>query len=334
MRLTSINLLTHNDLDGVACAIIAKYFAKKLEVPCRVTMVGNQDLEKGFEEWTGKFETGFSGSLNIISDLPLGNLAQKFLMLKSCDIEHQNITPGNPVRSVMLIDHHLDSVNNPVLKFVNYECAVEIETNTGFKCKTCAAQLVWRFFQDYFYLEADELYEFVSIVRDWDTYAFTATLNPLAQKYNILYFQMGAEWFEDYIFDHIQTGTSLSVMDNTIKTLLDRIIEGNRIESMKRTPSEKWRPCQIAGTKVLVQICDNKAIYSELGATVSKLSDCVCMMVDTNGATSFRSSGDLDCNRLARIFGGGGHLNAAGCRITEEDFRKILNGDYANYNAT
>jgi oligoribonuclease NrnB/cAMP/cGMP phosphodiesterase (DHH superfamily) len=41
---------------------------------------------------------------------------------------------------------------------------------------------------------------------------------------------------------------------------------------------------------------------------------------------SFRSTGDYDCTVLASKFGGGGHLNAAGARISVERLAAIING--------
>lgn len=331
MNLKSINLLTHNDLDGAACAIVTKYCADIIGVPCHVTMTSNADLEKNFEVWQEWISVGAEGSLNIISDLPLGPLATKFRDIKSYEITHERIRDDNPVVSVMLIDHHIDSVTNKALEMINYECATEIESNTGYACKTCAALLVWRYFKEYFYLDIDELYEFVSLVRDWDTHAYPATLNPLAQRYNLLYFQMGVEWFEDYILDHVCRGKSLSSMDPTVETLCNRLINTVSIEVRKRSNPDLWKEAVIAGTEVLITICDNKSLYSDLGATVSEMRGKACMMVDSFGTCSLRSSGNIDCNRIAKIFGGGGHLNAAGCRISEKEFRAILNGEYANH---
>ena len=110
MEMKSINLLTHNDLDGAACAIVAEYCATALGVPCEVTMSSNFDLEKNFEVWKNKMSTGEKGSLNIISDLPLGSLAEEFVNLPTGEIDHPDKPFGEVIRSNMIIDHHIDSV--------------------------------------------------------------------------------------------------------------------------------------------------------------------------------------------------------------------------------
>jgi phosphoesterase RecJ-like protein len=40
---------------------------------------------------------------------------------------------------------------------------------------------------------------------------------------------------------------------------------------------------------------------------------------------SFRSIGDIPVNKLAGDFGGGGHLNAAGTRLTGENMEDYIN---------
>ena len=251
------------------------------------------------------------------------------MKLPTGELEHPKKSVGEVIRSNMLIDHHIDSMENPALQLVNYECDVELSDNSGNKIRTCGALLVWRYFTECF--DFDELYEFVNLVRDWDIHAYPATLNPLSEKYNLLYFQMGYDWFRDYILTKISAGATLAHMDPTVKVLCDRLYQTVRIEVRKRIPSERWDHVVIAGSDVLVQICDNKSLYSELGATVSEQSQMIAMMVGSDGTTSFRSSGDNDCNRIAKIFGGGGHKNAAGCRITREQFKTIMSGGYADY---
>ena len=158
MELKSINLLTHNDLDGAACAIVAEYCATALGVPCEVTMSSNFDLDKNFEVWKSKMTTGSVGSLNIISDLPLGSLAEDFMKLPAGELEHPKKSVGEVIRATMLIDHHIDSIENPALRLVNYECEIELSDNSGNKIRTCGALLVWRYFTECFDLDVDELY--------------------------------------------------------------------------------------------------------------------------------------------------------------------------------
>ncbi len=345
MELSYINLLTHNDLDGAACAIVAEYCARKLNVPCKVTMTSNADIANRFEDWAKNIDLGAStwkeienqvtgkskpkGSLNIISDLSLnGELSAKFMDIRVDDIEYDGMPQDQVIRSTIIVDHHIDSVENKTLEMVNYECAVSITDNTGFECKTCGALLLWKYFREYFQLDIDELYEFVNIVRDWDTHQYAASLNPLSRKFNLLYFQMGYGWFRDFVIGQITHGRAMTYMDPTIKTLCDRLAEAIDIEVRRRMNPDMWGETTIAGTPVRFHRCDNRAVYSDLGAAASERYNCIVMMFDSFGQVSFRSSGNLDCHRIAKVLGGGGHKNAAGCYMTRSAINDVIRGNF------
>lgn len=54
---------------------------------------------------------------------------------------------------------------------------------------------------------------------------------------------------------------------------------------------------------------------------------CYVITTDNNVLFSLRSEGDFDVSEVAKKFGGGGHKNAAGCRVTLEMLCKFLKGN-------
>lgn len=54
------------------------------------------------------------------------------------------------------------------------------------------------------------------------------------------------------------------------------------------------------------------------------------MVINPSGTASLRSTGKLDVSKIAKLFGGGGHLCAAGCKFERKDESTTI-GEYVNY---
>jgi oligoribonuclease NrnB/cAMP/cGMP phosphodiesterase (DHH superfamily) len=83
-----------------------------------------------------------------------------------------------------------------------------------------------------------------------------------------------------------------------------------------------------------VGITNQTDLASEIGNAIydSKVLDVqfaivYCITTTNEVLFSLRSKGDMDVAEIAKKFGGGGHKNASGCRVTLETLTKILKGN-------
>jgi oligoribonuclease NrnB/cAMP/cGMP phosphodiesterase (DHH superfamily) len=91
----------------------------------------------------------------------------------------------------------------------------------------------------------------------------------------------------------------------------------------------------------VIDFCGYKVGVTNQSDNASEIGNAICISKDLNVAfavvycitneddvlLSFRSEGDFDVSTLAKKFGGGGHKNAAGAKVTIGMLAKILNGD-------
>ena len=89
-----------------------------------------------------------------------------------------------------------------------------------------------------------------------------------------------------------------------------------------------------ANHKCMLSFADR--YQSALGNKLCNIKDYINMSVMINideGIVSLRSIGDIDVGEIAKQYGGGGHKNAAGFKLTEDIreflFNKLLDNNFA-----
>lgn len=91
---------------------------------------------------------------------------------------------------------------------------------------------------------------------------------------------------------------------------------------------KRARPVTLLGQKGLIINSDQD--ISEIGHALCSLNNTFGMIwyIDSTGnvACSLRSNGDYDVSAIAKQFGGGGHKNAAGFKLTVEQLAGLLTG--------
>ena len=103
--------------------------------------------------------------------------------------------------------------------------------------------------------------------------------------------------------------------------LLGRALESISLHLGGRVASIALRRKDFAETSTAEEDTDNMINYAlsiggvKIGLMFTELSDCV--------KVSFRSKGNIPINQLAKEFGGNGHLNAAGARVTNTPIETV-----------
>ena len=182
-------LLSHNDLDGVGCGILAKLaFGKEIKV--RYNSVSGLDREV---EWF--LENDDQDTFLFITDLSVN--AENEVRLE------QFYQDGGKVQ---LLDHH-----KTALHFNEYNWAqVTVEEEEGKLAS--ATSLLYEYLTSHHLLEpTDAITEFVELVRQYDTWEWEKNNNDRAQRLNALFFLISIGEFEEKMILRLQIKRPFSI---------------------------------------------------------------------------------------------------------------------------
>lgn len=302
-------LLTHNDLDGVSCGILAKLaFGKNVEVHYHSVNSLDYQVEQMMKE---------QGDINQTSKIYITDLA---------------VNKDNEVRLnkyfqcgglVQLIDHHKTS-----LHFNEYEWAhIKVEEQEGVLAS--ATSLFYDHLQKHDLLKKHASFsEYVELVRQYDTWDWEKKKNVNAKRLNDLLFLQSIEEFEQNMIERLSKQESFSFNEFEEK-LLD--IEEKKTERyIKRKKRELVQ--SFIGDKC-VGIVYAESYHSELGNELGKEHphlDCIAILNMGNKKIGFRTIHDhIDVSELAAKYGGGGHAKAAGCTLTQDAYKEFIDKTFS-----
>ncbi|GLY10745.1 DHH family phosphoesterase [Pseudobacillus badius] len=294
-------LLTHNDLDGVGCGILAKLaFGKQVQV--RYNSVAGLDYEVA---WF--LENQDKKTALFITDLSVNKDNQEKL-----NAFHQD---GGKVQ---LIDHH-----KTALHFNEYEWGhVVIEDEDG--KLTSATSLLYDYLLQHELIEpSNALAEFVELVRQYDTWEWEKNANQEARRLNALFFLVSIEEFEDRMISRLRYHQHF-FFDELEEKILDmeddkiaRYIHRKRRELVQASIGE-----HMAG------VVYAESYHSELGNELGKENphlDYIAILNIGGKRLGFRTIHDhIDVSEVAARYGGGGHAKAAGASMTEEAYTQFV----------
>lgn len=220
-------LLSHNDLDGVGCGILAKIAFGK-EVKVRYNSIASLNREV---EWF--FENENKDTFLFITDLSVNEENEKRL-----EAFYQ---AGGKVQ---FLDHHKTS-----LHFNEYEWGhVVVEDTQG--NLTSATSLFYDYLVEHQLLEASEsVAEFVELVRQYDTWEWEKNENQKARKLNALFFLVSIEEFEEVMIERLQKSEQFYFDDFEMKILH---MEGGKIERYIRQKND--RSCKRSLVTILLEL--------------------------------------------------------------------------------
>jgi uncharacterized protein len=294
-------LLSHNDLDGVGCGILAKLaFGKQVKVRYNSIASLNREVE-----WF--LENDDKNTFLFITDLSVNDENERKL----------NDFYQSDAR-VQLLDHH-----KTALHFNQYEWGhVVVEDEEG--KLTSATSLFYEYLVSNQLLKPSEaIVEFVELIRQYDTWEWEKNENAHAQRLNALFYLITIEEFEEKMLNRLMTDEHFR-FDEFENKILD--MEENKIERYIR---RKRR--ELIQTKVgnyLAGIVYAESYHSELGNELGKEYphlDYIAILNIGGKRLGFRTIHDhVDVSEVAGTFGGGGHAKASGSSLTKEAYAQFV----------
>jgi uncharacterized protein len=298
-------LLSHNDLDGVGCGIIAK-IAWGEEAEVRYNSIGGLNFQ------VAKFlRKPHKDTKLIITDLSVNKENEKA-------IEDYYKKDGQ----VELIDHHRSAQH-----FNDYDwAAVTVQYEDGRLAS--ATSLLYEDLQKKGEIEPTPILdEFVELVRQYDTWEWDVNNNTTAKRLNDLFFLLTLEEFEEKMLDRLQNHKKFFFDEFEQKILemeegkIERYIWRKRRELTKSFVDE-----------YCVGIVHAESYHSELGNELGKDNpylDYIAIISVGGKRISLRTiHDDVDVSEIAGKFEGGGHAKASGCNLTPEAFKFFVTDVY------
>lgn len=304
-------IFSHNDLDGVACVVIAQKLAEPnvrlTSKTCSYNTINTAIKDLIDTQEFLKYEKIYITDISINEELA------------------ERIDKDVDIRSrIVLIDHHASAT------WLNkYEWAqVNPELNGE---PICAASLFFKYLinkKDSF--ESKSMYDLSYYVWLWDTWLWKTkyshlTVSTTAVKLNSLFHLLGEELLIKEILDEDYQDVDTLLLK--FRTVLD-IDERQKNDYIIKKESQ-LRKIKIKDYNVGVVFADN--YLSELGNALAEKHPEYDFIAMISGPTiSFRSreESDIDLGALAKeLFGGGGHPHAAGCtnpKVLEEAAMKVF----------
>ncbi|MED3896236.1 MULTISPECIES: oligoribonuclease [Priestia] len=294
-------LLSHTDLDGVGCGVLAKLaFGDRIKIRYNSIASLNREVE-----WF--LENEERNTHLFITDLSVNEENEKRL-------EEFYQTGGK----VQLLDHH-----KTALHFNEYEWGhVVVEDNEG---NLASGTSLF-----YEYLIENELIQtsnavdqFVELVRQYDTWEWEKNNNQEAHRLNALFFLISIDEFEDKMVNRLQNSDHF-FFDEFEQKILD--MEEDKVERYIRRKRRELVQTSIGD--YLSGIVYAESYHSELGNELGKEYphlDYIAMLNMGGKRISLRTIHDhVDVSEVAGHYGGGGHAKAAGCSLTNEAYNEFV----------
>ncbi len=331
----NIKHISHNDLDGQACHILTKCVVPRDDGFLREYIDINppelhDEIMKTLNE-INKYD------LVIITDLSFN----KELMELIEQAGHQD--------KFIVVDHHKSDLMNPNTKEFRNDWIIIQETEevkhtdsymktTHIKRQTCATKLFWQYLCDVepIMSRIGFLTAFAEMVRVYDTYEFTRD-NPLkfsdtdffkdsAPKLNMLRNILGEDQFEDYILLMVGLGSGINkiFIGNEIVRDVGFLIE-NEERRVGDYIEEKIKDVQIFDTTGVMGELKLGVIFTDretsaIGHRILEKNPEVdlCILIDSKKISLRSRKTEVDSSEIAKLYGGGGHTQAAGFNISED----------------
>jgi uncharacterized protein len=294
-------LLSHNDLDGVGCGILAKLaFGENVKVRYNSISGLNREVE-----WF--FDNDDKNTFLFITDLSVNEKNEQRIQ--------EFYEEGGKVQ---LIDHH-----KTALHYNDYPWGqVVVEDDEG--KLTSATSLLYDYLISHQHLEAtDAITGFVELVRQYDTWEWEKNNNQDAQRLNALFFLVSIDEFEEKMISRLLTSEQFH-FDEFEKKILD--MEEDKIDRYIRRKRRELVQTEIDG--LFAGVVYAESYHSELGNELGKEYphlDYIAIVNIGGKRMGFRTiHNHVDVSAVAGQYGGGGHAKASGCSLTEEAYKNFV----------
>lgn len=284
-------IFTHTDLDGVGCAILAKYYNPEIEVEfCDYDNVNQK-----------------------VSDFLDNNISLGDLYITDISVSEEVAQRINDNTDFILLDHHPTALGLNKYKW----CTVKVEDKTT-GLKTCGTEMFYHWLVEYGYLNKSKVLDrFVEIIRDYDTWRWAELGEDgvISKKINDLLYIYGRENFINWCLSSF-TQRKFPNLGNTENILLE--LRQQEIDRYVEKKSREMFTQALCG-KISGFVFASR-FTSELGNRLCKMHpeiDFVTIINIEDCTVSYRTvKDDIDLGKdVAALFGGGGHPKAAGSQF-------------------
>lgn len=302
-----VKLFTHNDLDGIGCAVVAKRaFGSNM-----VDVVYNKYEDVENNVWKFLFSAEYEDfDAVFITDISVPeSLAE--------------IIDSSFAGKIQLIDHHATAEWLNKYSWANVSQLEPplpgIKDGRGDRMSS-GTSLFFRFLWDNGLIKDATLIDFVEQVRKWDSWEWMNVYKgeTTPKQLNDLFYLIGRYAFADRFVSNTEV-----IFTPIERKLLE--VEQKSIEMYIKSKKDKIFEVQIAGHKAGVVFAES--YHSELGNVLAEEHPefaFICM-VSPEGKLSFRSVADgVHLGKdIASKFDGGGHEKAAGGKF-DYDLSKLF----------
>lgn len=304
-----IKLFTHNDLDGVGCAVVATHaYGKDVDI----TYCNYGDKPDGINTLMEKF----------LSEHKYNDYSAILITDMSVSPEHAEVLNDlfiNHEVTVRLLDHHATA------EWLNkYEWA-NVETSRGDHLM-CGTSLLFDYIwsEDKEFLESHPyLPEFVDLVESYDTWRWEKEENIMAKYLNDYLRLYGIKKFITrmlFCFNYHSKKDAITLIDNydleILQTLDKRLYD--YIDEL--TKIVYITPVNIGGitykTGVIITADQNVSVIGNVLCKKYPEADFFTIVTPNSSMISFRTIHDhINVGEIAKRLGGGGHAKASGVGI-------------------
>ncbi len=264
------------DPDGVTPIILSKLVFEEFDY----ILSENKDVNDNVKNNLDKYDFIYVVDLNISEEL--------------ADFIEENYKD-----KIMIIDHHLSCNNMNKYSFIEVNAEGK-ESGTSLYYK----YLLNNYNNDLLNRESTEM--LVEHVRTMDIYDFSKTSKEEAEKLEMIFKIYGKDRFIDKFYNVIINDLELYSKEDLNLLELEK-------ERIKRYIEEKdFMEISLDNKRVGVVFAER--YISELGNYLINKYDYLdyIVLINIDKKISYRGNGKVDLSVIAKKFGGGGHINAAG----------------------
>lgn len=300
-----IKLFTHEDLDGIGCAILAK-------------LAFGENVDISYCDYD---------NINIkVRDFIVNENRPDMCHITDISIEDELAEIiDSSFDNFKILDHH------PTALFLNkYDwCCVQTEDlETGIK--TSGTELYYRWLINHSYLQKNDILDvFVETIRNYDTWQWTKLGEGglICKQINDLLYLYGRDRFIDWCISEIDERIFPKLFE------VDKLVLDIKQKEIDNYIEEKDK--QLITSPLCGRVCGfvfAEKYFSELGNKLCKMHPEIdfIAMIDMDGTVSYRTiREDIDLGKdVARLFGGGGHPKAAGSQFSKAIPLKVIQEIY------
>lgn len=339
-----VKMFTHNDLDGVSCALALRKFYRSKYFTFNIEFIGYDEYDKikdfiniDNEEGIKKFDYVFITDLNFNNQ----NFYDKiYKPLREFTIELNNPAEGRSslFKKIFFIDHHTDSETTFRDRVEELFPKIEYYNDLSY----CASLQLFNFFknnqsrewtQATIGTEDDKIEDvkswlnsYLRYVHDWDTFDWKDNNDIIARDLNLVFSHINRSKF---FLMQLQKDGLAFYFNKTEKTILKEVMDQINKDYQKALMTsvvldhidEDGFPhpdCQY----IVIRSDDNTSLICDMIREAINRKEIyirynIKYIVNVSfkyGSINFRRVlEDIDCARIARMYGGGGHEYAAGC---------------------